>query len=46
MKRAFWILTLGAIPSAVMAATLSRAADFSEAAEVESGEGSGAEDAR
>ena len=43
MKGAFWILTLGAIASALMAATLTRAADLSGAAAVEAGAGTGGE---
>lgn len=37
MKGVFWVLTLGAILSAAMAATLTRAADHSASARQEGG---------
>lgn len=46
MKGAFWILAAGAILSALMAASLTRAADFSEPAEMEVDGASVAEDMR
>lgn len=46
MKGAFWILALGAVVSALMAATLTRAAVFSDNAEIEAEGSLGAEDVR